>query len=150
MTIEFIVEDGSGKTDATSYASVTDYLQFWINRGVSETESADVIKGKLNLATEYLNNLVYVGSKATDAQALQWPRSYVKDYDSDEIPKTLINACCYLASQSARLNAVSEGVSSESFGPVSKTYNGRGVQFPLVDQYLKELLVPGNTLVRVN
>ena len=34
LSIQFTVEDGSKVTDANSYVTVTEFKQYWINRGV--------------------------------------------------------------------------------------------------------------------
>ena len=163
MAIQFTVEDGTGKTDATSYCTVAEFRQYWLNRGVvyaedpapeddeeQATTEEDKVKAYLNLATEYIDNLNFLGEPSSDTQALQWPRIGITDVDSNEIPKALKNACCFLGGNSTRLNVVADGVKAESFGPVSKTYTGLAIQFPVAEKLLAKYMIAGNTLVRVN
>lgn len=160
MAIEFIQEDGTGKTDATSYASIAQYKQYWENRGTDYSAVADdTIKAYLNLATDYIDNTyIFKSEKTNEDQALEWPRyNVVKDkhgnlYEDDEIPIDLINATCYLAANSTELYQTGSGVSQESYGPVSKTYSNASGQtnFPVANKYLKNLIISGTTLERVN
>lgn len=173
MAIEFVQEDGTGKSDATSYASLAQYRQYWLNKGTDYSTTADdTIKAYLNSATEYIDNIYrFKGSKTDEDQALEWPRfnvlkgdsehSYniymgaVLDYyDSDEMPDNLVNACCYLAAKVAdgELNSTETNLRSISIGPVSKTYSGSSSSksYSAVDKFLKNLILTGNKLVRVN
>ena len=161
MAIEFITEDGTGKSDATAYVTVAEFRQYWLNRGVTypsdvapATTEDDKIKGYLNLATEYIDSLNFDGCKADYTNALMWPRYGMKDENgvvlSTAIPKRLKDAVCFAGSVSTSLNQIKDGVSSESYGPVSKTYNGKNTEFPLIEKLLAPYLIAGNTLVRVN
>ena len=79
-----IVEDGTGKNDANSYASIADFKQYVDSRGLSvATDDASATAALLRAADylEYGVNGEYVGRKINNAQALQWPR---EDYN----PKT--------------------------------------------------------------
>ena len=92
MTIEFIQEDGTSKTDSTSYASIVQFKQYWENRGTDYSALTDVvIQGRLNASTEYIDlQYNFFGYKSDEDQSLEWPRYNVpKDkrffYDSDEM-----------------------------------------------------------------
>lgn len=132
MAVEFIVEDGTGLSTATSYVSVEDFKQYWVNRGVdysAETDSA--IHVKLNLATQYIDGLYnYQGYKWTDGQALEFPRDYIVDRNniewSGEIPGNLVKATCEAAGYafSKSLFVDFDNVSSKSIGSVRVTYKG--------------------------
>lgn len=160
MAIEFEQELGTGSATATSYASVAQYSQYWLNRGTTITDSSDSVKGYLNLATEFIdNNYNFKGDVAFETQALRWPRFNIYDkfgvlQQTNVIPTALINAVCYLGTQAkaGKLNIVDEGIKSQSFGPVSKTYSRSSSYraFPYVDTLLKDYLVYGNKLQRVN
>ena len=156
MAIEFVIEDGTAKADATSYASVAQYRQYWENRGVDYSAVAlDTVQVNLNKATEYIDsNYDFDGYVVDDDQALQWPRceSYDRNgyvIDSDTIPTKLIDAVCYMAAQTG-LNDALDGVTSISYGPVSKTFNGQGKTFPVCDKLLKDVVIQGVKVVRVN
>lgn len=161
MAIIFITEDGTGKSDATAYVTVAEFRQYWENRGVAypvdvspATVEADKIKGYINRATEYIDSLNFDGCKESVTNALMWPRYGMKDENgvvlSTQIPKRLKDAVCYAGSVSTSLNQIKDGVSSESYGPVSKTYNGKNTEFTLIDKLLEPYLLAGNKLVRAN
>lgn len=162
MAIEFVQEDGTGKSDATSYASLAQFRQYWLNRGVDYTSTSDdSIKAYLNSATEYIDtSYVYKGSETNDDQALDWPRYYVEKenkrtyYEDDEIPIEIINATCYLAAKvsDGELSPVASDLRSVSYGPVSKSYSGSSTtkKYPVVDKLLTYLIIQGSELMRVN
>ena len=132
MPITIVVEDGTGKTNATSYVSVAEFEAYWTARGVdyTTTPSDDTIAIWLNNATAYADSFYkWGGIIATDAQALSIPR--VNWYDKDGrrldmiVPSFIKNGICELAAirQSDNFETTtSEGVKSESYGPVSVTY----------------------------
>ena len=162
VDVEFVVEDGTGKSDATSYATVAQYKQYWKNRGVDRdaTYTDSEIKGRLNLATEYLDTTYQFKSiKNDEDNALEWPRIGFCDQndfwiDSTDIPQRLIDATCYLADKATddNLNGISTNARSISYGPVSKSFAGDSStkNYKAVDKLLKWLVVQGKTLVRVN
>lgn len=101
-----VVEDGTGKTDATSYVSVSDantilsshlYASAWHQSTDAEKEKA------LSWASRLLDeHMVWYGTRTNETQALQWPRLGTKDrggwaIDGDEIPQDLKNATAELA-----------------------------------------------------
>ena len=170
MTIEFIVEDGTSKENSTSYATVEEYRQYWLNRGVDysvsstateaeETAADELIEGYLNAATEWIDmSYNFVGAPSDSDQASEWPRYAVYDksgdlIDSDVIPDNLISAVCYMAAQvSDGINQIDTGVSAETYGKISKTYSGSsGIKsYPVADKLLRLYLSTGNKLMRVN
>lgn len=160
MTIEFVVEDGTSKTDSTSYVSVADFKQYWENRGTTYTDTDATIQAWLNTATEYIDSSYnFTGEISDEDQALQWPRWGVQKldggyYESTDIPKNLKSAVCQLAAikKNESLYDVGYNIKSESYGPVSKTYSGKDGQkyFPIVDKLLKHLISVGPGLMRVN
>jgi len=107
MAVNFVVEDGSGKSDATSYISVTDADQVITDYGLAWPDSytEDEKKVALNNGTRYLDtkyNGAWKGYKASETQALAWPRSDVVDsdgwvIDSDEIPAQIEQATVEVA-----------------------------------------------------
>lgn len=161
MSISFVVETGTGSATATSYATVAQFRQYWINRGVSHDDNDPQIQGYLNSATEYIDiTFTFRGEKTSTTQALEWPRHGLSnyegysEYDSNEIPQRIIDAVCYMAAQAKAgdLNPIDEGIKSESYGPVSKAYAKTSGQrtFPACEKLLRNLIVSGNQLVRVN
>ena len=167
MAIQFVVEDGTGKTDATSYVTEAEFRQYWENRGVSYpvdpepegdeeqvTTESDKIKAYLNIATQFVDSSSWSGCEVSTTQALKWPRIGMVDSKgvvlSTVIPQAVKDAVCYLGSVSNRLTEIHDNVSSQSFGPVSTTYNGVGVRFPVSEKLLEPYLISGNKLQRVN
>jgi len=154
MAIEFIVEDGTGKENATSYVTVAEYVQYWENRGTDySTVVATTVQGYLNSATEWIDmSYKFIGAKADDNQALEWPRYDVDDIDSDEIPTDLKSAVCYMAAQvKTGINQIDSGVTSESYGKISKTYSTNGIKtYPVADKLLRGYVASGNPVLRVN
>ena len=158
MAIEFIVETGAGLTNATSYVSIAEYKQYYENRGIDYTATADAtIQAKLNIATEYIdNNYNFIGNISNDDQALSFPRVGLSKngnaIDSNVIPQDVKDAVCYIADKvkNGNIEQVDDGVKSESFGPVSKTYSETGQRkFPILNKYLKPYIMSGAPLVRL-
>jgi len=161
----FVVEDGTGKTDANSYCSVADadtYHVTYTGSAVwSAAQAADKERG-LIAATQYLDiqfGQRYRGTRKSVSQALGWPRYNAEDdddydIDSDSLPQKLKDACAELAlrvvsgddllgTQTSPGSVVSESV---TVGPISesKTYAG-GTQpsvyeYPRVVALLKPLV----------
>ena len=164
--IEFVVEDGTGKTNSTSYLTVAEFRQYWANRGTSyptdtapATTEDDKIKAYLNSATEFLDiTFRFKGLKVKDEQALEFPRYGVmrrngRLIDSDIVPTDIKNACAYLAGMKSEieLNVVENNIRSESYGPVSKAYSGgQSISFPYISKLLSDYVVSGNAIIRVN
>lgn len=87
------VEDGSGKQNSESFASVAEADAYWSNRGVAswaaDTPAKEVA---LRKATDYLEQkyrLLWCGQRATYAQALSWPRVGVV-VDGFSVPSNLV------------------------------------------------------------
>lgn len=117
-----IVEDGTGRADAESYSSVADATTYLTARGMEATWNALASDGAreqcLRKATDYMQQVYgsqWKGYKASDEQALDWPRTLVEIedspgslypgghqyYENDEIPARVKNACILLALKAA-------------------------------------------------
>lgn len=102
-----VVEDGTGKTDAETYATAEELRAFASKRQktvpAAGAEGDATLEAKLVLGMDYLEGLRdrYQGVKATAAQALQWPRTGVTldgyCLPADAIPKPLKEAQMELA-----------------------------------------------------
>lgn len=101
-----IIEDGTGKTDAQSYASADDVRAFAAARGLSvpsnDPAGTTQIENALVAAVDYLETQVcYQGKKTSSLQALEWPRKgvYFDDeaYPDNAIPRNLKTAQIRLA-----------------------------------------------------
>lgn len=136
MAVEFVVEDGTGKSDATSYVSVVDFQQYWENRGIDYSALTDPqVQVLLNIAAQYLDDHMFISDIAVSGQALQFPRSSLVDRNGDtiansEVPQAVIDAQCEYASYQKTLqlyrNDKTTGVSARTFGPISATYKNIG------------------------
>jgi len=88
-----VIEDGSGKADAQSYASEAELAAYAQERGitVAGTDTELLIQ-----AMDYIETKNFIGDKNTKEQALQWPRiNAITDgfyIDTDEIPLSLIDS----------------------------------------------------------
>jgi hypothetical protein len=152
MAIQFEVEDGTCKADATSYVSVAELVQYWENRGVDYSFTAGAtVQAKLNIATQYVDNLhVYEGQKSTTAQALQFPRSWLVDRNgidqSSVVPTAVKYAVCEAAAyelEGNSLEAATLMIEARRMGPVSVTYGSRGQLPPRIgkaEKYLGDLV----------
>ena len=93
-----IVEDGTIVANANSYVSEADLSTYASDRGVTLTESMDVLIIK---AMDYVDTLYFAGDKYLEEQALQWPRGelfiYGFEVDYNEIPQLLIDGLCEVA-----------------------------------------------------
>lgn len=132
MTIDFVVEDGTGKTDATSYVSIQEFKDYWDNRLISYSSySDDIIGNWLNLATQYADSICKWGGQIYDSdQALAIPRVSWMDkqgrFLDGTVPTFVKNGVCELAAirQADNFETTSSvGLKSENYGPVSVTYS---------------------------
>ena len=102
MALVLVVEDGSGKADANSYAAVADgdayheghlYASAWTAASTGNKEAA------LVMATRVLDSLFrFNGFKRMATQALQWPRRECRDPDAESgiVPGLLLIRGPYL------------------------------------------------------
>jgi hypothetical protein len=150
MSIQFVVEDGTYKADATSYVSVAEFLQYWENRG-KDYSGESGLEAQLNVATQYIDNLhVYEGQKQTSTQALQFPRDEVIDRNyidqSGIVPDAIKYAVCEAAAyelDGGTLEEATQLIESKSMGPVSVRYGSRGQLPPKIgraEKYLGDLV----------
>jgi len=104
MAATFVVEDGSGKSDANAYVSVADADQYNEDHNADTTWDglSDAEKEKyIRLATQYLDMKYgrrWIGVRSNEDQALDWPRTGAVDrdgytLDSDALPQDLVDAC---------------------------------------------------------
>jgi Putative DnaT-like ssDNA binding protein len=168
-----IVEDGTGKTDANSYASVAEANAYfanrpsqdavWDNAGSAEKQEA------LILATAYLDAEYggqWAGTKRTMDQALDWPRTDAVTTDGhsieiSEIPARLKRATFELAVLSSPVGTTTllTTIANPAAGiqrikvkadVVERdiTYSGAGAEqqakYPVVDGILRELIGGGS------
>jgi len=70
-----VVETGSGSSTANSYISEAELATYALDRGVTLTGTSAVL---IIQAMDYLESKMFIGTKSTDPQNLQWPRTGVE------------------------------------------------------------------------
>ena len=109
MVASFVVEDGTGKSDANAYITEAWATQYWEDHDDSNftTAWADVADKEMaiRMATQYLDAVhkkLWKGQKKLSTQALDFPRSNLYDSNNyilanDELPAQLMAATAELA-----------------------------------------------------
>jgi len=102
MAYSFVVEDGTGLTNANSYVSVQEASDYLISNNYSYPTWDDLDTGDkqklLSWASRYLDQRArWNGTKTVEDSGLRWPRTDVYDRDGiliepDEIPEQLKEA----------------------------------------------------------
>lgn len=130
-----IVEDGTGRVDANSYVDIAYADDYFSTRGYTKWEDCTTAQKEMYLvkATDYINfAFKYHGVKATETQALNFPRKKLIDRDGYEvkgIPSCLKMAVCecvqVLVSGTDLFQTESSNgaVTSEKIGDLSFTYD---------------------------
>jgi hypothetical protein len=160
-----VVEDGTGLEDAESYLSELDFELRAEALGLTLPVTGDAEVG-LRRGTRYLEGRYagrWPGYKINGrAQALNWPRRYVRDSHGnavadDEVPeeikKALVEAAYREMVEPDSLtpdHVPGQRVISESVGPISVTYadDSSAPQRPtvtIIDEILWPLLLPGGS-----
>lgn len=129
-----IVEDGTGKTDAESYASVAAADLFHSARGNAAWAALNTADKEINLrkATDWLGerfSTQWAGVRSTITQALDWPRSGVcvdrVTIAANALPVPLVRATMELALKASKGELTKDEtaqVKSKTVGPLSITY----------------------------
>ena len=173
MLLTLVKEDGSGKTDANTYALVADadafheghlYATAWTGASTANKEKALVLATRLIDASYQFN-----GGKTKSTQALQWPREGAIDpdrlalarnalstvissyFESDKIPKALVEATCEMAREvlaTDRTDAPDgEGLSQVGLvGTVNLTFDKKDRQ-PIISRLVQAMLSKLGTLI---
>lgn len=162
-----IVEDGSGRADAESLASVAEADAYHTARGNEAAWTdldVDVKERYLRLATDYMAiyRTKWKGRRASSAQALDWPRYDVQLDDVgcayvpvNTVPKEVMQACCAMALKAKggelapdlqrQVIAKTTGPIKTEWAPGSPEY----VRFRSVDNLLKPFLESSGMGVRL-
>lgn len=167
----FVVEDGTGKNNANSYASVADADAYFADRAVGAWAGDESVKqAALIKATDYLDarfGARFIGEKASAEQALEWPRAGAGFLDS-EVPVKLERACfeyavrALTAELAPDLKVDASGLSlfakKKKVGPIETEYaaqqSGLGSTpmlirpYPAADMLLRGLLYSSNSVIR--
>lgn len=132
--MDFIIEDGTGLSTATSYVSIAyvdDFIEFqnihseWFDMTDSEKQY------RIIQATEYVDNLLIWTSKLKNLeQALSWPREQFEDkqgrtVSADSVPTRIKQAVALTTYVGTTVDDIyDEGalLSSETYGKASESY----------------------------
>jgi hypothetical protein len=160
-----VVEDGTGKSDADSYCSLTDALVYHERFGTVEAWDAlddEVKEASLRKATRYVDaSYTFNGMKQTAEQALAWPRIGATRYEwlvtEGTVPPQVRDAVAQLAldaqsSDLAATGAPAGAVVSETVDVLSVTYASGvsgSVRYRAADQLLAGL-TRGRSSMRVS
>lgn len=173
MAATFVVEDGSGKSDANAYDTVEGVDLYWDNHGTPQnwgSASQAEKEQRIRLATQWLDinfGHEYRGKKAYYESALLFPRFGLYDSEgycrdtSEYLPQELKDA---LAEVADRVDITSDltpdittpgNIKSETIkvGPIteSKTYEparSQEVSYPKIERILRPLLMSQGRLER--
>jgi hypothetical protein len=164
VSTDLIVEDGTGKADAESYASVAaaDLYHSLRRNAVWATYGVAVKEAALRKATEWLDSEfsgLWQGWRSHATQALAWPRSGVVidgvAVAYNALPAALTRATCELSLRAAigpLTIDVGAQVTSKTVGPISVTYaHGARQQtkYAGVENLVSPLLKSGRGTVRL-
>ena len=162
MALTLVKEDGSGKADANSYASIADgdayheghlYATAW-------TAASVVNKAKaLVLATRLIDAYVrFNGWRLSEAQALEWPRDWCMDPDlpsadwvpNSLVPRAVVEATCEMARELLVTDRTAapagEGIGYRLDGPTSVKYSKSDTP-PVISHVAQAMLSKFGSLV---
>ena len=170
ITVTLTIEDGSGKSDSNSYASLGDFRSFWAQKNVDYSDntvkgrSDNDISAALIMATEYVDGMHFFGERRLTTQSLAFPRSGLSRPGSssiwpaylpnDEVPKAVIRAVCYMAGliiQGKSIFDPHQRVSSQSVSGVGSVSYADGTgewYYPMLRTLLAGLINPGLKIER--
>ena len=141
-----VVEDGTGKADATTFASVADFKAFAQARGVTPPDNSKC-EVFLTLAWDAMRDLQYKGSRYSKTQAGPFPRTDVVIdgfcFDADDIPPVVTQGQCALAMEAMKTDLlptitanVTGALIERTVGPITKRWadSGRTNTRPLIQK----------------
>lgn len=148
--MNFLLEDGTGIENATSYASVEYYKSYCdiFNYDYSNLTDDD-IKVRLNKATAYIDtNYKFKGNKIKTNQGLNYPTEFASDGMFNAIKKAVVTIAVNI--EEININEKNSNIASESYGKISRTYRaGANNKFKIVDKLLKDYITTDIDMVRV-
>lgn len=127
-----IIEDGSIVAESNSYVSVDDLMDYLELRGLSLSDESKATSLIIK-AMDYVESKDYLGSRASDNQALKFPRKGITldgvEVDDSTIPALVKKAVCQLAydADSQDLLSTSDGkvvIRERVEGAVDVSYDG--------------------------
>lgn len=168
----------AGAADANSFATEAEVIAYMAARlnatawtTVTGSTCTENEKAALIEATREVSTLDFLGLRATDTQALSWPRQYAADPDSayqdyfltTTVPQRVKDATCELAFQFLKSGTIDlaaldtlSGVTEKTVDVITTRYQPYGrptglARYPRVLNYLRPLLasqINTTTLVR--
>ena len=138
MALTLIKEDGTGKSDANSYASVADgdayheghlYATAWTGATTGKKEAALVMATRLIDA-----HFRFLGARVSEAQALAWPRTGCPNPEmrryllpSSAVPTALVQATAETARalivEDRTANPLGEGLKFTGLGDLQQSFD---------------------------
>lgn len=166
-----IVEDGTGRADAESYASAAEADAYHSARGNTAWASVSDKEGALRRATDYMVQAYrsrWKSFRTTSTQALDWPRAWVEMadapygygssaayYPNDSVPAEVKRACMELALVAASQDLapnLTRAAKQETVGPITVVYDENSPEYARyrrVDMMLAPLLGRGGPSVKL-
>lgn len=149
MALTVIVEDGTGKADANSYASVSEADAYFASRPRSTAWPALSAEQKSRLlvhATRILETSVkWDGAKYTEEQSLAFPR-YPDDLEAVELPlpiKLATYELAYALNQRDLTGESSLGAFSElEIGPLKFKAAGSEQRLETIPPFVRDIIAP--------
>lgn len=161
MALTLIKEDGTGQTDANSYASAADgdayhdghlYASAWTAATTGNKEKALVLAPRL-----IDSQFQFDGAKGKSTQALQWPREDCPDPDgagdsmaSDAVPKAVVDASCEMARELLIVDRTAapagEGLRYENVGTTQTGYDKKDTR-AVISHVAQAMLAKFGTLI---
>jgi hypothetical protein len=165
MALTLIKEDGTGRADANSYADAADgdayhdghlYATAWTAAAADRKAAALVMATRL-IDSQYQFN----GTRANDAQALQWPREDCRDPDADGwacgtvpddvVPKAVADATCEMARELLIVDRTAapagEGLKYQNTGTTQVGYDKSDTR-PIISQVAQAMLAKFGSLLK--
>ena len=161
MPTALSIETGSQSATANSYITVANYKTYRDDRyGVGNNPSNDQITQYIHRAMSYFETLNFIGVKASEEQALQFPRNGLNidgyGVDTNEIPTQVLTAMYELTYAYESGNppdaAVSRETQVETIGNISVTYKNRAAEKTLTPAFtnaVRKLVKSPTSIVRV-
>lgn len=154
-----VIETGALISGANSYVTVDNFIAWAEARGISFTLDDSLIEQNILRAMDYFESLHFLGLKADENQALQWPRDrvYIDGYavDSDEIPKEVKSAIYELVKiefdGDSPISAQDRQTESEQIGDIKVVYSNTAMmrkRTPAFSQAVRKLIHGVNAVSR--
>ena len=160
MPSALVVETGSQSTTANSYITLANYKTYRDDRyGDPHSNSDDSLTRFIFRAMSYFESLPFKGSKASDEQALQFPRSglMVDGYgiNSNEIPVEVLESLYEIVFSYEQGNGIDEPIKKsslkEKIGDIEVEYKSSSADrtlSPTVTNAIRKLIKSPMRVVR--